>query len=61
MLAIAGVKVKSSVLMRDLVSHGAFEGVGVDKRHSKYKEWLVKEEGNKQVVEPKRLRPSSAL
>ena len=61
-LPITGVHMESSVLTRDLVSHGAFKSAVVDKRHSEYKKGgLVKEEGNKQVVEPKRLQSSSAL
>ena len=36
MLPITGVQVEVSILTRDLVPHGAFEGVVVNKRHSEY-------------------------
>ena len=35
MLSIARMKVGTSVLPRDLVPHGAFEGAVVDQRHCK--------------------------
>ena len=34
-LPIAGVHVEASVLTRNLVPHGTFEGAVVDERHSK--------------------------
>ena len=35
MLAITGVKMESGIFTRNLVSHGAFKGAGVDQRHCK--------------------------
>ena len=40
MLPIAGMKVESCVLMRNLVPHGVFEGATIDKRHSRVLEWF---------------------
>ena len=34
MLAVASVEMESSILLRDLVSHGMFKGMVVDERHS---------------------------